>query len=344
MSHDPKLEIYKVRLLSKDEGRPTQFRNSFRTKISSISSITSPNDSDFYREFYKDFVNSIDGAKGYRRNTKKEKAFKVAKEDLGNGNIKSKLNSPTDDNFIISGILEGGKYGIRRNLGNVEDGNVVSPINRNNVVGDWYYFLLYAPINHDTGILLIQGYTEGKISDIFREHIVDYFTVEKKVICQTEIFIPEQLKQKYLSNAIFSSAKFSSGFIIKNGFGDLENKELDLEVKIEIIDKSNKKVKYTLFNKMLEAFGDTIIHFPNEVRKKLSSFEKKSAKMKGTGKEFPIDFNNEDNIKPVILLKDQGIKISEDKIPDFDQINTYCRNLLQDILDEIMPHYAIKDI
>ena len=344
MSHDPKLEIYKIKLYNKEDGRLTKFRESFRENIPSISALPKPiEDSHFYREFYKHFLNSIDLGK-YKTNEKKDKAYKIAKDKLDDGSLKSCINKPTDDNFIISGLLQGGKYNVKRILGEVNDANITSDISTSHVVGDRFFFLLYAPINSHTGLLLIQGYTEVKISDVFRDHIKEYFQAPKKINCEFEIFVPDSLKDKYLKNAVFSSAKFSSEFKIYNGFEDIENKELELEVRIEIVDKSGKKSKYTNFAEMLKAFGNTVFTFPNDVKRKLQLFEKKSAKMQGTGKTFPIDFDDEDNIRPTILLKDQGIEIKAGKIPNFDQIEIFCRNLLRDIISEINPENAVKDI
>jgi len=345
MSHEPKLEIYKLKLINKSDGRATYFRNSFRKNVSSIGSLPKPiNDTDIYREYFKDFLNSLDLRKGYKVDGKKSKAFKIASDQDKNGNEKSHISSPLNNDFVISGILEGGKHNIKRWLGDVNDPSKKSDIHKNNVVGDRFFFLLYTPINHHTGILLIQGYTEVKISDVFRDHIIEYFKVEKEIDCKTEIFIPEKLKDKYLKSALFKSAKFSSGFILKNGFDGAEDKDYELEVKIEIIDKSDKKTGYKSFNHMLQKFGNAIISLSESSTHKLDSFKKKSAKMVGKGKEFPIDFDNEDNIKPVILLVNEGIKINEGQIPDFGEIETYCRNLLNDIINEINPENAITDI
>lgn len=345
MSHDPKLEIYKLTLVNKADGRLVRFRESFRENVKSIASLPKPiEDTSIYREFYKHFLDSIDNGKGYKKNDKKEKAYKIAKDEIEKGKPKSIVNSITDDNFIISGLLEGGKYGIKRNLGDIDNIDVNSDIKQNHVVGDRFFFLLFAPINQKVGILLIQGYTEIKLSDVFRDHIVEYFKVDKKIGCETELFIPESLKQKYLSNAIFKSAKFSSGFVLKNNFEDADDKNYDIEVKIEIIDKSAKKTGFRKWNNLLNKFGQATISLADKIDIKLESFQKKSAKMVGKGKEFPIDFSDEDNIKPVILLIDQGITIKEGRIPDFDQIETYCKNLLKDIISEINPENAVTDI
>lgn len=345
MSHDPKLEIYKIRLINKDDGRASRFRKCFRENVKGVAQLPDgKTDGDIYMEYYKDFLNSIDDGKGYKKSVKKEKAYKIAKEQGEDGKLNSLVNSPLNKNFIISGLLEGGKFGIKRNLGNIDDVSENSNINEKNVVGDRYYFLLYTPIDYHTGILIIQGYTEAKLSDVFRDHIKEYFKVEKKVDCEISLFVPENLKNKYLKDAVFSSAKFSSSFIVKNAFENLENNEMELEVKIEIIDKSRKKAKYKGFEKMIKSFGETIFEFPNNIKKRLDLFDKKSAKMKGIGREFPIDFHDEDNIKPTILLKDEGISITAGKIPDFKQIETYCKNLLDDIIVEIMPENAIENI
>ena len=91
-------------------------------------------------------------------------------------------------------------------------------------------------------------------------------------------------------------------------------------------------------------FGGSTFKPVGGKQKTLLDFNKKNAKMTGNGKEFPIDFEDEDNIKPTILLKEVGIEILEGEIPNFQQIETYSRNLLNDIIKEIMPDYAIENL
>lgn len=344
MAHDPKLEIYKVKLVNREDGRSVRFRESFRGNISSISSLPKPiTDEQIYREFYQHFLRGIDLGK-FQTNSKKDKAFNIAKEEQPDGSFKSMLSSPTADNFTISGLLQGGKYNIKRSLGDVENTTVSSDISTRNIVCDRFFFLMYAPINHNVGILMIQGYTEIKISDLFREFIADYFKVDKKIDCQLEIFVPESLKNKYLKGAVFSSAKFTSGFIVKGDFDDDDAKDHNIEVKIEITDKSTKKANYKKFESMLKAFGNFVFSISDQTGQSLGKFQKTSAKMKGKGKEFPIDFDAIDNIKPTILLEEQGIQILDGRIPNFGQIEAYCYSLLTDLEIEINPAHAVESL
>lgn len=345
MAHDPKLEIYKLILKSKSDGSSKKFREVFRTNVKEILNLKPPiEEHHIFRAYHQNFLTALDLDK-FKIDSKKDKAIKIAKSNDANGNLKSEISSPTTDNFIITGLIEGGKYNIKRTLGDIDNSKTSSTINPRNVVCDKFFFLLYTPINKNIGILMIQGYTEIKISDIFREHIGEYFSVNKEIECQTEYFIPENLKEKYLQGASFNSAKFTSGFIFKNDFEGSEDKPYDIEVKIEILDKSKQRTDYTLFQKMLTAFGNMQFNLSNEVKRKLENFANKSAKMKGkSGKEFPIDFDNINNIKPTILLEQEGIRILDGRVPDFKQIENYCQKLLKDIINEIDSNNAIKNI
>lgn len=346
MAHDPKLEIFLIRLIDKETDRPTQFRAAFRTKISSISSLPKPVQPEaIYREYYKHFLNSIDNV-GYKQDSKRFKAIKIQKVKYSDGSIKSNVNSLTDDNFIIKGVLTGGKYNLIRTLGDIEDNSNDTGIKQKHVVGDDFYFLLYTPIDSSVGILLIQGYTEIKISDVIRDHIVSYFKEPKKIECITEIFVPESLKETYLKGAVFSSVQFTSGFIVKGEFEDDIPRPFELEIKVEITDISENQVDYKDTKKMIQMLSKFLLKFPDSVQTTLETFTKRSAKMltKKNHKKFPIVLDDEDNIRPVILLKDEGISVGEGQVPNFDQIDSYCKNLLEDIIEEVMPDYAVQSI
>jgi hypothetical protein len=345
MSHDPKLEIYKLKLFKKENNRPVTFRELFGKKFAHYPKLIPPiTESDIFRTYHEDFIKQID-KKGYHLNKRRKKGFTIAYDEV-NGKRKSHISSPLATDMILSGILQGGKHDIERWLGNVDDKNLHTPITRKHIVSDRFYFLIYTPLDHHEGILMVQGYTETKISDAFRDHLEDYFRHLTELKSKFEIFVPEQMKEKYLSKALFKSLKFSTVWSAEPQFGpdNIKQKEYDLEISIEIVDKTQKKSNYKGFKAFLEVFGKSIFKLEGSDSKKLVDFPKKQAKMSSNGKDFPIIFDDEDNIKPVILLKNEGINVNEGQVPNFDEIDKYCRNLLKDISGEIMPNNAVQEL
>lgn len=342
MAHDPKLEIFKLILFEKESGKRKTFRELFRTKLNFKDNSSTITVKETFKAFHADFINKID-VKGYQKNEKKQKGFTIA-FDQKNGERHSHISSPFDSKQVISGLLNGGKYGISRSLGDVDNTDQKTPIHNKNIVSDNFYFLIFAPLDHNEAIVMIQGYTESKISDVFKDHLLKYFRNDNGIQSRFEIFVPNTLKDKYLTGAKFKSVKFSSGWAVKSDFDSATPKDYSIEVKIEIIDKSKEKTNYDKFKGMIQEFGKSLFKLEGGKERKLIEFEKKNAKMVSGKKELSYDFDDENNVKPVILLKEEGITINEGQVPNFEQINLYCRNLLEQIIKETMPVHAIEEL
>src|ERR1019366_1320895 len=239
MAHDPKLELYKLKLINKEKGKPETFRTLFRNMFDTFGKGVKANE--VFTIFATDFFKKIVQGKGYCVDEKKKKGFTIAYEEAANGQPKSQITNIFAKDSIISGVLEGGKHGVKRWLGKVDDVTKKTPIQVTNIVGDRFYFLIYTPLDHSEAIVMIQGYTEAKISDVFRDHLVDYFSYTKEIHSKIELFVPQSLIDKTLENATFESIKFSTGWHTKLAFEGLEQKNYDLQVNIQIIDKSKKK-------------------------------------------------------------------------------------------------------
>ncbi|MBL7884729.1 MAG: hypothetical protein JNL69_11715 [Bacteroidia bacterium] len=344
MANDLKLEIYKLKLSNKEDGTFTSFRKLFGQKFNNYGNkgteiITKAR---IFNTFYDDFIKKID-SKGYQVNEKKKKGFTIATDNTPSGPKSHIKHSATET--IISGILDGGKHGRKRSLSSVENKASQTPIGVKNIVTDRFYFLLYTPLDHNEAILMIQGYSEIKISDVFRDHLVNYFKFNKQISSKVELFVPQSLKDKYLESAVFKSIKFSSGWAIKPDIDEkITSKDYEVEIKIEIIDKSKKKVNYKKFREIISLFSKSKFKPEGGVERNLGEFDKKNATMISKTKPKAIDFQDEDNVIPTILLEEEGITVGEGGVPNFDEINLYCRELLTEIIEEVMPNHGIDDL
>ena len=345
MPHEPKLEIYKLKLLRKEDGRLMTFRELFRKKfneypIKNYPDLIRPIEvNDILKIYFDDFVKNID-LEGYNQNKRKKKAFTIATETV-EGQKKSHI-SFNQTQMKISGVLQGGKYGIKRILGEVDNKAIGTDIETKHLVGDKFYFLLYTPIEETSALLMIQGYTESRISDVFLEHLKKYFKHLRHNDCQIELYIPEALRKEYLNGATFKSLIFSSGWNITANFNnEIAEREYEFQVKIEIVDKSIKKSNYKSAMKFLSQVGVSTFRLLNGRAQELSEFSNKNAKMESHGKEFPINFDDDGDIRPVILLANEGIEVGEGLIPNFIQVETYCNELLERLINEINPSNAV---
>jgi hypothetical protein len=351
MAHEPKLEIYKLKLADKDAGKKITIRELCRRKFNGYPEKDYPKlkrpltQEGILETFYMGLINAIDLA-GFNKNEKKKKGFTISSElvDVENEIRKTEIGWDFGASTMW-GYLEGGKYGRKRTLKEIDDKTVGSPIETNHLVGDKFYFLLYTPLDENTSILMVQGYTETRISDVFVQFLRKYFSYQKTIKCDVEHFIPQNLKDKYLKSATFKSLAFSSGWKIKANFDDdFEERDYDLEVQIIITDKSEAKAKYTSVSAFLQGFANSIFKLNNTEEKSLNRFDKKKAKMESRGKDFPIFLDNETEIRPTILLTEEGVKVGEGLIPDFKAIDNYCKKLLDEIKEEIDPTNGIKRI
>jgi hypothetical protein len=328
MEHNPKLEIYKLRLFKKKDSSHVKFAEFFR-QLPGYNEIPTPRKpADVLKIFYDNFIHKSDNYF-----SKKNKAFKIAYEKTNA--VKKSLLKIDSGRQIIYGILDGGKHSIKRTIGELSDSDFEQKIGTTKVVNDKFYFMLYTPLQENVGILIIQGYTEAKISDIFLAFLKEYFKFERSITNHVEVFIPGRFKDEFLTGATFNSLKFSSGFETRANFDDIKEREYEFKVNIEIISK-NKSLSYKQARNVLQMLNRGKFELRSGIGKELENFDAKVAKMKGrNGKILPYTIDHEDNIKPVILLKDI-ITVTEG-LPDFEQMETYVSELLEDIINELEP-------
>ncbi len=338
---EPKLEIYKVTIRHKSGvgGRIT-FRDFVRKRPEYLQIVGEKTADAMFVAFFKNFVNHTD-RKGYHQNEKKLKGFRFASYKDDQGQIITKISKPQNANFTLHGVLEGGAYGRHRKLGKIVDHDESTPINLDNIVADQFFFLLHAPIDSNEGILMIQGYTDARIADVFLKHIADYFK-GSETKCDFTYYLPERLKDQFLTGAKLKGFTFTTGIPVKGGFDDDIPNEYEFQVKVEIVDK-NPKVSIEDYDKIMMALGSSTFTIHNEKRA-LGNFMNSAAKITTRkGQDIPIRIENKE-IRPTIYLKDVGVQIDYGPNPLFKDVQKYCLELLEEIKKEMYPDYAIEEL
>lgn len=88
--NDPKLELYKIKLYTKETGNRTNFRELFRKKFNLGSESVPLND--FFNSYFKALMIELNG-EGYYLNKQKQKGYTIAyRSQNGNGNRVSYIN------------------------------------------------------------------------------------------------------------------------------------------------------------------------------------------------------------------------------------------------------------
>lgn len=343
MAHDPKIELFKFSLKRKGSSGAITFREFFRSKFNHYYDITPAPSTDncIFKIYFEDFIKDI-GKDTYKTDSKKKKGFTIGIEE--DDNAPETLIDLSSDKMFIDGILFGGKYNAERLLSKIHNTKEKSKINRDNIVSDKYYFLLYTPLNHSEGILIIQGYSESKISDIIRKHLKEYFKYFNEWSIAIEPFIPQQFRDNFKKDAKFKKVVFSSSWdISEHDYETITGRNQHIiEVKIEIIDKNKKKTDAEIIPRIVKWFGKSKFKLNNEPEKELEAFENKEAKMENNGKVLDFNFDDENDITPSIVLTG-GEYFNEDNSPNLDSIKEYCRNLLVEVLEETSPLNGVQE-
>lgn len=159
MAHEPKLEVFKIELNPKSKETLNTFGGFLESQYISEEGF----DMDAaYFQFFSDLVSTISNS--YYLNEKKKKGLGL--EAVEEGAVNESIKSNAAEQFI-HGVLKGGRFGQNRSLGNIRKPEQAHDvIDRNNIVLDSFYFLLYTPFQSHKAVLMIQSYTDDTINDI----------------------------------------------------------------------------------------------------------------------------------------------------------------------------------
>ena len=332
MTHNPKLNVYVLRLKPKDESVVT-----FRDLIKCKYHLDEEDDKIIFKKYFEEFLNEI-GMEEFVKDEKEKKVFGVYKSSDGvNYSITPKI-----DKNIIKGTLDGGKYGISRETADIDLKEDKQKLSSNKAVLDKFYFLLSTPLNSNYGFLLIQSYTEETIQSPFKNKIQNYFAVNQFFYNPIiEPYVPIKFIEKFKQNAKIRMFSFSSliGMSEQLREKNINFEDGSFEVEIKIKPKADIKPTPRIINRIISFFNDK--KFDD---KGLDDFNSKIFIQNGKRKaNFDIE-KEISSIKPTIYLDEEGIKIdTATGVPDFNQIDEYCLNLLDEVAEEYIKILKIDE-
>lgn len=342
MSKNPKIEFYKIQLNSIEPEQFITFReiytrvreNHINEQDLEINLNQIPNDNTLMLDFYRHFFQT---SAGTVINENKNKAFSV-KPDTAEVLDKVKIDI---DRNIIHGIMKGGEFRTGKSIGEIDDPNKAPErLADMNVITDDFYFLIYTPLDSDTGILLLQSYTKDNINDIFRPFVENLFKVKKLSLkAVTKIFMPISMQEEFKSNSIIKSFRYSNRVVV-NGIEDQHVLEGEFTINVEI-KAHDKNVNLQNLPIWRQRLGRAILGLPDESQRHLDTFSKKNGYIDSNdGKTTPTKFNldaAEMEINPTIFLINE-INLEENGVPIWQELEDFAYSTLESIIKpEVYP-------
>lgn len=335
MALRPKLEFFRIKLVSKD-GEYKTFRD---FAFEELYQRRPSSDEQIMHKLFDHFMNKL--VTNIAKSSRIKKQLKLIKT---NANLHLE-HSPRVDvrKNLIYGVINGGRFGrngmMSDSTAEVEEANAFG---KNKTILRYYYFLLYLPLDHNEGCIIIHSNSkEESITDIFKIYLSQLFKGDHYKKAALFMFCPKSFQNEFENEAIIKSVEFSNAYLddIYTDEGMHSYSQL-YDVKIKITPKQGN---ISLKDKSIISQLLRKLSFVRERQNtdKLTNFDSKKLTLNSpfTKSNRTFDFDDENlNIIPVVYLQDRITQYNDDDTPEFSELNTLCQNLFQDeVLPEIRP-------
>ena len=196
MALRPKLEFYKLKLVSKD-GKYKTFRD---FAIDELYQKRPNSDRLIMIKLFDHFMNKL--VTDIAKSNKIKKQLKLIKT---NANIHLAQSPKVDaEKNLIYGVINGGRFG--RN-GMMSDSSAeakeANAFGKNKTILRYYYFLLYLPLDHNEGCFIIHSNSkEESITDIFKIYLSRLFKGDSYRNANLSMFCPQSFQSEFENESI----------------------------------------------------------------------------------------------------------------------------------------------
>lgn len=199
MAQNLKLEIFKI-AIKKRNSKSKEFLN-FKELFESIGDKKE----DAYLKFIADYRGLFDG--------------KFKSDGRGTKSISTTSNNnftPRSINNIIDGEISGGNIGSLQTIFNQD--NAVEEIGRielDQIASLPFFIKLWTPFDHNSGILMIQNYTDHTVADLIKITLKK-FIAEYGFTLIISPFVPDAVKKEYINKSHVYEMKIINDNISRN--------------------------------------------------------------------------------------------------------------------------------
>jgi hypothetical protein len=334
MAHEPKLEIFRIELHPKSKNKENTFGNYLESQYESEEEFDI---NAAYLQFFTDLVSTISSK--YYLNEKKKKGLGL--EAVEDGGVNESIKSNTTEQFI-SGVLKGGRFGQNRSLGNIRKPEKTHEvIDKNNIVLDWFYFLLYTPFQSSKAILMIQSYTDDTVNDIFQGWLREMMRSPTYHSPILTAFCPKRLQEEFRNQSIVKEMSFFQDIVLDNveiRDDTIKTEQFSIEITIKAKDNGEKLSNLPSLKKIFNRFG-----FKRPEEKgviSLKDFKKRVGRLHNGTHQSSFELDGDMEIKPTVYLRDR-IKLEVDDSPNWESLHEFAVKLLEEVKEEVYPELKL---
>lgn len=320
MAYNLKLSIFRVSL--KTKGGSKKELKKFSEFYEEI--YKTGNKENNYRAFIKEYVSSFDNK--FKLNKDKTKGISV------NNIAKLKLRSQSN---LIDGEILGGLTGIPQTL--FKQSNSIDTsgfVESDDVKVLPYFFKLWTPLDHNTGVLMVQSYSNLSIDTLIKLHLSQIFAKHKYGLIISN-HIPKDVKEHYKDQSSVYKVAFVKESLTRGKrkmlnpiFTEFEG----LKIRIEV----------SGFQKKVNEFWDEFLKEKQIISSNLEDFDIKENDTFKTiayykdedGRRSNTTIQKEFDINPTIFLNSE-LKQKGSEIFDIEKIRKHTDSILLNIQKEM---------
>lgn len=324
MSQTVRLEVHRITLERKNQIKGSRSRYS-KCNYENLLKIFNEDKAMALREFWAKFIDYFGNC--FLTNTDGDKAITTKKELQHT--IASKHN-------VINGEICGGPTNRKQRIFNINDSNKeLATISDEDVVSSNFYIKLWLPYDYDTGVLMIQSYSNANVSDLVKDHLRKF--VQKYGFKLTiSAFLPEEIEKnrKKASNVVSvtyvkDNISKDKSKLINPLFSEFDN------LKIKVVVSGFKTPAKSFFEKFanggheLATDIDVLDLKKDETQNVITTYQDEN----GRKSTYRIDNNRLRNLAYIFLPEE--IKADDKNSYDFKKITEHTDSILQQIKREI---------
>jgi len=340
MEIKPKLEFFRFKLNPKQE----DFKTFKDFTIDELGGRRPLADNKATQLLFKYFIKSL--GENFAQDKKIKKQIKL--ENRKSINLYLDLKPKIVEGNLICGVINGGSFGRDRILADVTNPEEGSQVGKNKSILQYYYVLVYLPIDHNEGCFIIHSNgKEETITNMFKRFISNIFkgAEYKKVLIDP--FCPQSFQDEFRKGAVIKSIEFKDTVVdslhTKAGVSEILSR---FDIKIEAI-PNDKNISITEVQK-LKSFFASFMFGKNKEEKKLNEFNETKIcvlnPVDKSTKTFEWSVKDEEFV-PVVYLDGRIFKFNPDDTPNFEDLNVLCQNYFRDeVLPEIRPDLSVIKI
>lgn len=324
MAYEPKLTIYTIKLKPLNDNLQNSNRELFRQKTGQANA-NGVADSVLFMDFFRLFLQRFESPEMYKHEAS-SKSMTFYQADIEDNDVDTNVHANTA-RFTISGVVEGGPYGRKRNK--TDSGNKAdrSPVNENHAITDSFYFCIYMPPESNKSVLMVQSLTGESIDSVVKDFWKNFLRHDGAFdTTNPTTHVPQSIIDIFKEDTAVSALSYTTvvtGQTLLAPAINLQDKNFKVVVRIEPLGDMTieqfEAAKADLDDKMVGT-------------NRLGGFRIRRAALKdnSSGKKSPFQMDSDYEVKPVIFLR-KHINFP-DGVFSFPLVAKYCEDLLENTL------------